>query len=98
MLGPFAAVKDAIELVVIVAVLYAFYRRFVLRPPRLEPNREAVLVLSLILAIMVTDFAFDGFRFALLSRAGAGHRARTRLGLRRRRGGQRCSRACRRRC
>jgi Fe-S oxidoreductase len=64
--GPFAAFKDAIELAVVAAVLYAFYRRFVLRPARLAPNREAVLVLSLILAIMVTDFAFDGFRFALL--------------------------------
>jgi Fe-S oxidoreductase len=60
-------VKDAIEIAVIAAVLYAFYRRFILRPPRLERNREAILVLSLILAIMVTDFAFDGFRFALLS-------------------------------
>ena len=38
-----------------------------LRPPRLGRNREAVLVLSLILAIMVTDFAFDAFRFALLA-------------------------------
>ena len=38
-LGPFAAVKDAIEIAVIGAVLYAFYRRFVLRPPRLERNR-----------------------------------------------------------
>jgi Fe-S oxidoreductase len=66
-LGPFAALKDAIEIAVIVAVLYAFYRRLVLRPARLEPNREAILVLSLILTIMVTDFAFDGFRFALLS-------------------------------
>ena len=65
--GPFAALKDTIELAVVVAVLYAFYRRFVARPPRLEPNREAVLVLSLIMAIMLTDFAFDGFRFALLS-------------------------------
>ena len=66
-LGPFAAVKDAVELAVVAAVLYALYRRFVARPARLERNREAVLVLSLILAIMVTDFAFDGFRFALLS-------------------------------
>ena len=65
--GPFAALKDAIELAVVAAVLYAFYRRFVLRPPRLGRNREAVLVLSLILAIMVTDFAFDAFRFALLA-------------------------------
>ena len=65
--GPFAAFKDAIELAVIVAVLYAFYRRFVSHPARLEKNREAMVVLSLILAIMVTDFAFDGFRFARLS-------------------------------
>jgi Fe-S oxidoreductase len=65
--GPFAAFKDVIELAVTLAVLYAFWRRFVLRPARLEPNREALLVLSLILAIMLTDFAFDGFRFALLA-------------------------------
>ena len=65
--GAFAAFKDAVELAVAAAVLYALYRRLVVRPPRLEPNREAILVLSLILAIMATDFAFDGFRFALLS-------------------------------
>jgi Fe-S oxidoreductase len=66
--GPFAAFKDAVELAVVAAVLYAFWRRFVRRPPRLaRRNHEAVLVLSLILAIMATDFAFDGFRFALLA-------------------------------
>ena len=65
--GPFALVKDVVELAVVAAVLYALYRRFVSHPRRLERNREAVLVLALILAIMVTDFAFDGFRFALLS-------------------------------
>jgi Fe-S oxidoreductase len=65
--GPFAAFKDVIEVAVVLAVLYAFYRRFVMHPPRLEPNREAILVLSLIFAIMVTDMAFDGFRFVLLA-------------------------------
>jgi Fe-S oxidoreductase len=65
--GPFAAFKDAVELAVTLAVLYAFWRRFVLRPARLEPNREALLVLALILAIMLTDIAFDGFRFALFA-------------------------------
>ena len=65
--GPFAAFKDVIELAVILAVLYALWRRFVLRPARLEPNREAVLVLVLILAIMLTDIAFDGFRFVQLA-------------------------------
>ena len=70
--GPFAAFKDGVEVAVTLAVLYGFYRRFVSRPSRLEPNREAILVLGLILAIMVTDFAFDGFRFARLAGTDAG--------------------------
>jgi Fe-S oxidoreductase len=60
----YTALKDLIELAVLIAVGYGFWRRFVIRPRRLEPNREALLVLTLILAIMVTDFGFDAFRFA----------------------------------
>jgi Fe-S oxidoreductase len=63
----FAGLKDAVELAVIAAVGYAFWRRLVLKPRRLERNREAILILSLIAAIMVTDLLFDGFRFALLA-------------------------------
>jgi len=70
--GLYAAWKDLVEVAVTVAVLYAFWRRFVLKPRRLEPNREAIFVLSLILTIMVTDFLFDGFRFALYAGADAG--------------------------
>jgi Fe-S oxidoreductase len=65
--GLFAAFKDLVEVAVLLAVAYAFYRRLLLKPARLEPNREGLLVLSLIALIMVTDFAFDGFRFALLA-------------------------------
>ena len=65
--GAFAAFKDAIEIAVVAAVVYALWRRLGARPARLEPNREALVVLGLILAIMVTDLAFDGFRFALLA-------------------------------
>ena len=65
--GLFAAVKDLVELAVLGAVGYGFWRRFVRPPARLEPNREALAVLSLITAIMVTDFLFDGFRFALFA-------------------------------
>ena len=65
--GPFAAFKDGVEVAVTLAVLYAFWRRLVSGPARLERNGEALLVLGLILAIMLTDFAFDGFRFALLT-------------------------------
>ena len=63
----FAAAKDGIELAVLAAVGYAFWRRLVQKPPRLERNREALLILSLIAAIMVTDMLFDGFRFALFA-------------------------------
>ncbi|MEO8508812.1 MAG: (Fe-S)-binding protein [Betaproteobacteria bacterium] len=70
--GWFAAGKDVIELAVLAALAYAFWRRFVVRPARLEPNREALLILSLIVAIMITDLAFDGFRFALFAGSDAG--------------------------
>lgn len=61
----YAAFKDFIELAVIVAVFYALYRRLVIKPKRLEPNKEAFVILSMILTIMVTDFLYDGFKFAL---------------------------------
>jgi Fe-S oxidoreductase len=70
--GVFAACKDLVEMAVLLAVGYAFYRRLVLHPRRLEPNREGLLVLSLIAVIMLTDIAFDGFRFAVLSGTDAG--------------------------
>jgi len=57
--------KDLVEVAVLAAVAYAFFRRLVQKPIRLERNREALLILSLIAAIMITDFLFDGFRFAL---------------------------------
>ena len=73
--GAFGAIytawKDLVELAVLAAVGYGFWRRFVRRPRRLEPNREAVLVLGLIAIIMVTDFGFDAFRFAKLSATSA---------------------------
>jgi hypothetical protein len=59
--------KDLVEIAVLAAVTYAFYRRLVQKPKRLERNREALLILALIAVIMVTDFLFDGFRFALLA-------------------------------
>ncbi len=59
--------KDLVEVGVLLAVGYAFYRRLVAKPARLEPNREGLLVLGLITIIMLTDFAFDAFRFAQLA-------------------------------
>lgn len=70
--GLYASFKDFIELAVICAVLYSFYRRFVLKPKRLEPNKEAILILSMIMTIMVTDFLYDGFKFALFANSNEG--------------------------
>jgi len=61
----FAFGKDLVEVAVLAGVAYAFFRRLVQKPARLESNREALLILSLIASIMVTDVLFDGFRFAL---------------------------------
>jgi Fe-S oxidoreductase len=63
----FAATKELVEVAVLAAVGYALYRRLLLKPKRLEPNREGLLVLGLIALIMLTDLAFDGFRFAQLA-------------------------------
>ncbi|MGE5338097.1 MAG: (Fe-S)-binding protein [Gemmatimonadota bacterium] len=68
----FAWLKDVVELAVLAAVGFGFWRRFWHPARRLEPNREALAILGLITAIMVTDFLFDGFRFALLSDAHPG--------------------------
>ena len=70
--GLFAALKDFVEVAVLAALSYAFWRRYVRPPRRLEPNREALLVLVLITVIMVTDLLYDGFRFALFAGADAG--------------------------
>jgi hypothetical protein len=70
--GLFATGKDGVELAVLVAVAYALWRRYVQKPARLEANREALLILSLIAAIMITDLLFDGFRFALFAGSDSG--------------------------
>jgi Fe-S oxidoreductase len=67
--GLFATLKDGVEIAVLIAVGYALWRRLVQKPVRLERNREALVILGLIAAIMITDFLFDGFRFALKSAA-----------------------------
>jgi len=63
--GYYAWFKDFIEIMVMLAVGYGLIRRFIIKPRRLEPNKEAVIILCLIMGIMVTDFMYDGFKFAL---------------------------------
>jgi Fe-S oxidoreductase len=68
---PFFVVRDVLEVLVIVAVLYALYRRLIVHTPRLfgfrpaeermteQPHWEGILILVLILMIMVGGLLHD---------------------------------------
>jgi Fe-S oxidoreductase len=60
----FLLLVDLFQLAVIVAVLYAFYRRLVSRPRRLFFSGQALVILSLIFGLMVTSFLAGAFRLA----------------------------------
>ncbi len=59
-------VKDIMEGIVLVMVLYAFYRRLILKPKRLHNSFEAYLVLAMIGILMVSDLLYDGARYNLI--------------------------------
>jgi Fe-S oxidoreductase/nitrate reductase gamma subunit len=61
----YTSAKDVTELVVLVMVGTAFFRRWVLKPWRITQSRDAETILSLIAALMITDFLFDGALIAL---------------------------------
>ena len=62
----YTAAKDVTELVVLTMVGAAFFRRWVLKPWRITQSRDAEFILFLIALLMVTDFVFDGTKFALV--------------------------------
>ena len=61
----YAWVKDLAVILVTLAVLFALYRRLVLKPQRLTLSGEGLSILVLILAIMVSDMLFDSVYLAL---------------------------------
>ena len=56
---PYLWVKDGAVFMVTLAVLYALYRRLVIKPDRLTLSVEGLVILCLILIIMVSDVLFD---------------------------------------
>jgi Fe-S oxidoreductase len=62
--------KDIFEILVLFAVLFAFYRRLVVRPPRFETTGEAILILFFIATLMISDFILDASLFAMDGGAG----------------------------
>ena len=59
--------KDITEALVLIMVIYAFYRRMVIKPKRLKNSTEAYFVLAMIGCLMLTDLFYDAARFNLIT-------------------------------
>lgn len=64
--GIYNYLKDWTELVVLSMILWAWWRRMITKPKRLTISGAAYLVLSFIGGLMITDFLYDGARFAMI--------------------------------
>ena len=62
----YVGLKDIMEGVVLLMVIYAIYRRAVVKPERLHNTFEAYLVLGLIGILMISDLLYDGTRYNLI--------------------------------
>ncbi len=80
--GWYSLLKDVTELIVLVMIGWATWRRLITRPKRLENSFSAFLILGFISFLMVSDFIYDGTRFALLNAGYAGIPAGALEGLR----------------
>ncbi|MEN8245338.1 MAG: (Fe-S)-binding protein [Thermodesulfobacteriota bacterium] len=62
----YIALKDIMEGVVLMMVIYAIFRRAVVKPKRLHNTWEAYLVLGMIGILMISDLLYDGARYNLI--------------------------------
>jgi hypothetical protein len=62
----YTGLKDIMEGVVLLMIIWAILRRSVLKPKRLHDTFEAYLVLALIGILMVSDLLLDGARYNLI--------------------------------
>ncbi len=61
----YTVLKDTFSVIVLLAMVYAIWRRLVLRPQRLHLSAEAVLILLWIGSLMATDLLGDAALFRL---------------------------------
>jgi Fe-S oxidoreductase len=59
-----SAMQNVVAVIVIVSVLWAFWRRLVTRPARLTFNRDALLILGMIGGVVLTEVLAEVFEFA----------------------------------
>ena len=62
----YIALKDIMEGIVLLMILWAIFRRAFLKPERLHNTFEAYLVLAMIGILMVSDLLLDGARYNLI--------------------------------
>lgn len=62
----YLALKDIVEGIVLLMIIYAIFRRVVLKPERLHNTWEAYIILVLIGILMVSDLLLDGARYNLV--------------------------------
>ena len=60
------AVIDGFNLLVLIAIVWALFRRIVVRPPLIPMNLDAGVILGAIGALMITHFLYHGFHSAAL--------------------------------
>ena len=59
----YGPIKDFTVLIVLIAILGFFYRRLIVRPKRIAYSHEALLILSFIGLLMVTEFGFEACHY-----------------------------------
>jgi len=63
----YVCLKDIMEGIVLLMVIWAIFRRAVIQPPRMHNTFEAYLVLCLIGILMISDLLLDGARYNLIT-------------------------------
>ncbi|MEE8472298.1 MAG: (Fe-S)-binding protein [Dehalococcoidia bacterium] len=61
-----ALVVDIAGLFILAALIWAAARRYIVRPPRLEPSAEAGIILAVISFLMVAHYLIEGFGFNII--------------------------------
>jgi len=62
----YIAIKDIMEAIVLLMVIYAIIRRAMLKPERLHNTWEAYFVLGMIGVLMISDLLYDGARYNMI--------------------------------
>ncbi len=60
----YASILDIVGVIVIIAIVWAAIRRYVVRPERLETSAEAGIIMVLVFSLMLLHFSIEGFGLA----------------------------------